>query len=65
MENQWQTINMCDFCTREIETCQAQPVWSREIQRDARSLDSNESVVACDRYESPVAMLQKRMHDFY
>lgn len=58
-----QTINMCRFCTKEFPSCGAQPVLSGELKLPAESIDSDQSVVACDRYESPVEILKTRFHD--
>ena len=58
-----QTVNMCDFCTHEIQSCGAEPVFSREVSLTSDSkLDSQEAVVACDKYESPVDLLKARFH---
>lgn len=63
MEKTLQTLSMCDFCTREREQCGAEPILSREIFRtNGFMLDSDEAVVACDKYESPVDSLNKKFH---
>ncbi|QPJ61526.1 MAG: hypothetical protein G3M70_06335 [Candidatus Nitronauta litoralis] len=58
-----QTINMCRFCTKEFPSCEANPVRSGELKLPSESIDSDRSVVACDRYESPVEVLKTRFHD--
>ena len=58
-----QTVNMCDFCTHEIQSCGAEPVFSREVSiTHGSKLDSQEAVVACDKYESPVDLLKTKFH---
>lgn len=58
-----QTISMCDFCTHERKSCGADPVLSQNVTLDNGSqLDSQESVVACDKYESPIELLKKKFH---
>ena len=59
VEEKFQVINMCDFCSKEIETCQASPVRVRELQARV-PLDNPSAVVACDKYESPVDVLETR-----
>ncbi len=58
-----QTIHMCRFCSKEFPSCEANPILSRELNLSVESLDSDQSVVACDRYESPVEILKTRFHD--
>ncbi len=56
------TLNMCDFCSREIETCGAKMIHAKELNSDqSNSMDSG-SVVACDKYESPVEVLKRKFH---
>ncbi|PIQ95996.1 MAG: hypothetical protein COV67_11930 [Nitrospinae bacterium CG11_big_fil_rev_8_21_14_0_20_56_8] len=55
-------LNMCDFCSREFETCGAQRVFSKSISADNGPLASHEAVVACNRYESPVEVLRRKFH---
>ena len=63
MEKVLQTINMCDYCTQERTSCGAEPVLSREVSlNNGFKLDSQEAVVACDKYESPVELLKTRFH---
>lgn len=53
----YRVINMCDYCTNEIISCNAHPVWSNMIPGLKDNLESLESVVACEKYENPVAAL--------
>ncbi len=63
MEKILQTLNMCDFCTHEIKSCGAEPVRSQNVTVNNKSrLNSQEAVIACDKYESPVELLQKKFH---
>jgi len=63
MEKVMQTINMCDYCTHERKSCGAEPVLSREVSLNRGfQLDSQEAVVACDKYESPVELLKTKFH---
>jgi hypothetical protein len=63
MEKILQTVNMCDFCTHETDNCGAEPVLSQNVTlQNGSQLDSKESVVACDKYESPVELLKKKFH---
>ena len=62
MEGKFQVIHMCDFCSKEIETCQASPVLGRELKVDHNQLINPDAVVACDKYESPVDVLRKKFH---
>ncbi len=63
MEKILQTLSMCDFCTHEKKTCGADPIPSSEVTLNNGSrLDSQEAVVACDKYESPVELLKKKFH---
>lgn len=58
-----QTLNMCDFCTYEKENCGAEPIHSQAVNlTNGSHLDSQEAVVACDKYESPVELLKKKFH---
>ena len=56
------TLNMCDFCSREIETCGAKMIRSKELNTDQNKLMDPDSVIACDKYESPVEVLKKKFH---
>lgn len=62
MGEKLQVINMCDFCAREIETCQASPVRGRELKVAQAQLINPDAVVACDKYESPVDVLRRQFH---
>lgn len=56
------TLNMCDFCSQEIETCGAKKIHAKELIADpVKSIDP-ESVLACDKYKSPVEILKKKFH---
>ncbi len=58
-----QTLSMCDFCTHDNKTCEADSILSREVElNNGSKLDSQEAVVACDKYESPVELLKKKFH---
>ena len=58
-----QTLNMCDFCTHERKSCGAEPVLSQDVTlKNGSKLDSQEAVVACDKYASPVELLKKKFH---
>jgi hypothetical protein len=58
-----QTLNMCDFCTHEKNGCGAEPTLSQSVAlNNGSQLDSQEAVVACDKYESPVELLKKKFH---
>jgi len=56
------TLNMCDFCSREIENCGAKIIRAKELITVQSQLLDSDSVVACDRYESPVEVLKKKFH---
>ena len=63
MEKILHTISMCDFCTHERKSCGAEPVHSQDVTlNNGFQLDSQEAVVACDKYESPVELLKKKFH---
>jgi len=63
MEKILYTLSMCDFCTHDQEICGAEPTFSREVKlNNGSKLDSQEAVVACDKYESPVESLKKKFH---
>lgn len=58
-----QTLNMCDFCTHERKNCGAEPILSQDVSMNNGSqLNSQEAIVACDKYESPVELLKKKFH---
>lgn len=48
-------MNMCDYCVNEITTCNANSLSSDMIPADLDNLDSSRAVIACDKYENPVA----------
>ncbi len=56
------TLNMCDFCSLEIETCGAKKIRANELNTDQCKLMAPDSVLACDKYESPVEILKKKFH---
>ena len=56
------SLNMCDFCSREIETCGAKKIRAKELTTDRGKLMDSDSIVACDKYESPVEVLKKKFH---
>ncbi len=63
MKKKLQTLNMCNFCTHERSSCGAEPILSRNVTlNNGFQLDSQEAVVACDQYESPVELLKKKFH---
>jgi hypothetical protein len=63
MEKILQTLNMCDFCTHERENCGVEPILSQAVTLNNDSqLDSQEAVIACDKYESPIELLKKKFH---
>lgn len=51
----FRVMNMCDYCVNEITTCNANSLSSDMIRADLDNLDSSRAVVACDKYENPVA----------
>ena len=57
------TLNMCDFCSHERSGCGAQPVLVDSLNLDNMDPDQKNSVVACDKYISPVDVLKERFHD--
>jgi hypothetical protein len=63
MEKILQTLNMCNFCTHERKDCGAEPILSQDVTLENGSqLDSQEAVVACGKYESPVELLKTKFH---
>ncbi len=62
MEEKFQLLHMCDFCSKEIETCQASPMRARELKVEPDQLVDPSAVVACAKYESPVDVLKKQFH---
>ncbi len=57
----YRTLSMCDFCSYEIEECGAKPVFARDLDC-GKPLPDASAVLACDKYKSPVEILQKRFH---
>ena len=57
------TLNMCDFCSHERSGCGAQPVLVDSLNLDNLDSDQKHSVVACDKYVSPVYVLKERSRD--
>ena len=57
------TLNMCGFCSHERSGCGAQPVLVDSLNLDNMDSDQKNSVVACDKYISPVDVLKERFHD--
>ena len=57
------TLNMCDFCSHERSDCGAQPVLVDSLNLANMDSDQKNSVVACDKYISPVDVLKERFHD--
>jgi hypothetical protein len=63
MKKTLQTLNMCDFCTHERKSCGAEPVLSQDVAlKNDFQLGSQDAVVACGKYESPVELLKKKFH---
>ena len=62
MEDKFQVLHMCDFCSKEIETCEASPRRARELKVETDQLANPSAVVACVKYESPLEVLKKRFH---
>jgi hypothetical protein len=63
MNKNLQTLNMCDFCTHERKSCGAEPVLSQDVAlNNGSQLNSKKAVIACDKYASPVELLQKKFH---
>jgi hypothetical protein len=55
-------LNMCDFCSQEIETCGAKSIAAKELIPDQSQLTVPDSILACDKYESPVDVLKRSFH---
>lgn len=53
-EKEYHVINMCDFCANEVETCHADPIYSKVANNDEVTLATLKAVIACDKYLSPV-----------
>ncbi len=60
--NKLKTLNMCDFCTKEIRSCGATPIVARKLNREADHLADPRSVIACSGYENPVDALREKFH---
>ena len=58
----YQTLSMCRFCTKDFPQCGAEPVFSKSIALPPDQIDSENSVIACNEYESPVEILKKKFH---
>lgn len=56
-------LNMCDFCSHERSDCDAQPALADLLNLDNLDSGQKSSVVACDKYRSPVDVLKERFHD--
>jgi hypothetical protein len=56
------SLHMCDFCSREAETCGGKTLLLKDLSADQDTFLAPESIVACDIYESPVEVLKKRFH---
>ncbi len=61
-KNRLKSLNMCDFCSRERETCGAEILLAKELGEDPGRILNPASVVFCDIYESPVEILKKKFH---
>lgn len=57
------TLNMCDFCSHERTDCGAQPALADLLKLKNLGSEQKSSVVACDKYISPVDVLKERFHD--
>ncbi len=63
MNKPLQSLNMCDFCTHERKDCGAEPVLLQDVTlKNGFQLSSQEAVIACDKYASPVELLRKKFH---
>lgn len=61
--NSMLTLNMCDFCSYERSDCGAQPALADLLNLENLDSEQKGSVVACDKYISPVDILKERFHD--
>jgi hypothetical protein len=57
------TLSMCDFCSQERSECGARPILASLLNLENLESDYKDSVVACDKYISPVDVLKERFHD--
>ena len=55
MDNKLKVMNMCDYCTKDSFSCQANHIFSKSVSEHADKLETTEAVVACDKYLNPVA----------
>ena len=60
--NKLKTLNMCDFCCKEIQSCGASPIFARKLNREPKNLDDPQAVIACSGYENPVDVLREKFH---
>ena len=58
----YQVLNMCDFCANEIATCMASPIFSQSLDLGSNKIKPENAVLACDRYTNPVTALKKQFH---
>ncbi|MZG54256.1 MAG: hypothetical protein F3743_00560 [Nitrospinae bacterium] len=56
-------LNMCDFCSHERPDCGANPVLAEKLNLGEQISNQISSVIACDKYKSPVDVLKERFHD--
>lgn len=56
------TLNMCDFCSNEVETCGASPIYSKDVKLTSFKVEPPNAVIACDKYKSPVDVLKRQFH---
>ena len=56
MDNKLKVMNMCDYCTKDSFSCQANRIFSKSVSEHADKLETTEAVVACDKYLNPVAV---------
>lgn len=61
-EKKYLTLNMCDFCSNEVETCGAAPIYSKDVKLTVCAVEPINAVIACDKYKSPVDVLKKQFH---
>ena len=57
------SLHMCDFCSREAETCGGETLLLNDHTADQQEkFVKPESVIACNIYESPVEVLKRKFH---
>jgi len=61
-KKKYKAISMCSFCSLDFNVCGAQPVFVKDIEFSDESVHPKSAVIACDKYRSPVEILQKRFH---